>query len=68
MCIRDRVKGAQKHDAVRRVARDLEREGPIVTVGAGDSLTDIPFLRACDFALVPKHSQIQLETWSAYAG
>lgn len=62
------VKGAQKHDAVRRVARDLEREGPIVTVGAGDSLTDIPFLRACDFALVPKHSQIQLETWSAYSG
>lgn len=60
------VTGAQKHDAVRRVALELEREGPIVTLGAGDSLTDIPFLRACDFALVPKDSQIQLNTWSEY--
>lgn len=61
------VRGAQKHDAVRRVAAELERAGPIVTIGAGDSLTDIPFLRACDFALVPRASQIQLETWSEYA-
>jgi len=58
------VKGTQKHDAVRRVARELERDGPIVTIGAGDSLTDIPFLRACDFALVPRDSQIQRDTWS----
>ncbi|MDG4596593.1 MAG: hypothetical protein P9F75_13035 [Candidatus Contendobacter sp.] len=57
------VRGAQKHDAVRQVAMELERDGPIVTLGAGDSLTDIPFLRACDFALVPKNSQIQRETW-----
>jgi hydroxymethylpyrimidine pyrophosphatase-like HAD family hydrolase len=57
------VRGAQKQDAVRRVAIELERDGPIVTLGAGDSLTDIPFLRACDFALVPKDSQIQRETW-----
>ena len=57
------VRGAQKHDAVRQVAMALERDGPIVTLGAGDSLTDIPFLRACDFALVPKDSQIQRETW-----
>ncbi len=61
------VRGAQKHDAVRRVAAELEREGPIVTLGGGDSLTDIPFLRACDFALVPKDSQIQRETWDHYA-
>lgn len=60
------VRGAQKHDAVRRVAMELERDGPIVTLGAGDSLTDIPFLRACDFALVPKDSQIQRETWGGY--
>lgn len=57
------VRGAQKHDAVRRVVMELQREGPIVTIGAGDSLTDIPFLRACDFALTPKDSQIQRETW-----
>lgn len=61
------VRGAQKHDAVRRVAMELQREGSIVTLGAGDSLTDIPFLRACDFALVPKGSQIQNETWRGYA-
>jgi len=60
------VRGAQKRDAVRRVARELEREGPIVTIGAGDSLTDIPFLRVCDYALVPRDSQIQRDTWSAH--
>ncbi|QQS55280.1 MAG: hypothetical protein IPM89_05590 [Candidatus Competibacteraceae bacterium] len=61
------VRGAQKHDAVRRVGMELERDGPIVTIGAGDSLTDIPFLRGCDFALVPRDSQIQMETWREYA-
>ncbi|MGB5062438.1 MAG: hypothetical protein WBQ37_01575 [Candidatus Competibacter sp.] len=61
------VRGAQKHDAVRRVGVELERDGPIVTIGAGDSLTDIPFLRGCDFALVPRDSQIQTETWREYA-
>lgn len=61
------VRGAQKHDAVRRVAAELERDGPIVSIGAGDSLTDIPFLRVCDFALVPRNSQIQRETWREYA-
>lgn len=60
------VKGAQKHDAVRWVTMELEREGPIITIGAGDSLTDLPFLRACDFALTPKGSQIQRETWGEY--
>lgn len=58
--------GAQKQDAVRRLIRELAREEPIISVGAGDSLTDIPFLRICDFALVPKASQIQRETWNAY--
>ncbi|MBK9951487.1 MAG: hypothetical protein IPP10_08200 [Candidatus Competibacteraceae bacterium] len=58
------VVGAQKQDAVRRVIAELEQEGPTVTIGAGDSLTDIPFLRVCDFALVPKNSQIQRETWA----
>ena len=48
------------------MAAELERDGPIATIGAGDSLTDLPFLRACDFALVPRASQIQTETWSGY--
>lgn len=58
------VRGAQKHDAVRRVTAELEREGPLVTIGAGDSLTDLPFMRICDFALTPRDSQIQRETWA----
>jgi len=57
------VRGAQKHDAVRRVTAELEQEGPLVTIGAGDSLTDLPFMRICDFALTPRDSQIQRETW-----
>ncbi|HRZ06692.1 MAG TPA: hypothetical protein P5102_11185, partial [Candidatus Competibacteraceae bacterium] len=52
-----------KHDAVRRVTAELEQEGPLVTIGAGDSLTDLPFMRICDFALTPRDSQIQRETW-----
>lgn len=58
------VKGAQKEDAVRLVIAELERDGPLVTIGAGDSLTDLPFMRLCDFALTPRGSQIQHETWS----
>jgi phosphoserine phosphatase len=61
------VRGAQKQDAVRRVAEQLRHEGPIVAIGAGDSLTDLPFMRICDFALTPRDSQIQRETWSEYA-
>lgn len=57
------VVGARKQDAVRQVIAELERAGPIVTLGAGDSLTDIPFLRVCDFALTPRDSQIQRQTW-----
>ncbi|MCC6136702.1 MAG: hypothetical protein LM550_09025 [Candidatus Contendobacter sp.] len=60
------VKGAQKHDAVRRVTAELKQDGPLVTIGAGDSLTDLPFMQICDFALVPQASQIQTETWSQY--
>ncbi|HPF58559.1 MAG TPA: haloacid dehalogenase [Candidatus Competibacteraceae bacterium] len=61
------VRGAQKQDAVRRVAAELQREGPIVTIGAGDSLTDLPFMQSCDFALTPRGSQIQNQTWNEYA-
>ena len=57
------VRGAQKHDAVQRVIADLEQDGPLLTIGAGDRLTDLPFMQRCDFALVPKGSQIQRETW-----
>lgn len=29
----------------------------VITVGAGDSLTDVPFMGLCDYALVPTRSQ-----------
>lgn len=60
------VRAAQKHHAVQRVIQELAKDGPVLSIGAGDSLTDLPFLRLCDFALVPKDSQIQRETWGAY--
>lgn len=60
------VKGAQKQDAVQRVAAELAQEEPLLTIGVGDSLTDIPFLQVCDFAMTPRNSQIQAETWSSY--
>ncbi len=60
------VKGAQKHDAVQRIVAELNQDGPLVTIGAGDSLTDLPFMQGCDFALTPKTSQIQTETWNQY--
>ncbi|ADJ28865.1 hypothetical protein [Nitrosococcus watsonii] len=38
-------------------------EEPPLFIGMGDSLTDIPFLRACHYALTPQNSQIQQEAW-----
>lgn len=32
--------------------------GPLFTVGAGDSLTDLDFMRLCDVAIVPGRSQL----------
>jgi hypothetical protein len=63
----DGERGVQKHDAVRRVAAELEREGPIVTIGAGDSLTDIPFCAPAISPWCPGTARFRLETWSAYS-
>jgi predicted mannosyl-3-phosphoglycerate phosphatase (HAD superfamily) len=30
----------------------------ILTFGAGDSRTDAPFLALCDYALIPKNTQL----------
>lgn len=35
---------------------------PLV-IGLGDSISDLSFLKLCDFALTPQHSQIQQERW-----
>lgn len=33
-------------------------EGPVLTVGVGDSLTDVGFMSLCDYAIAPTKSQI----------
>ena len=57
---------ADKAAAVRHVMAEIEGtvEAPPVYIGIGDSLTDLPFLRLCHFALVPQHSQIQAQAWA----
>jgi len=39
-------------------ARLLDRLGPLMTVGVGDSVTDYGFMAACDFYVVPSGSQL----------
>ncbi|MDR1462209.1 MAG: hypothetical protein LBI68_03615 [Azoarcus sp.] len=48
-----------KRHAVEYMIECLRREhGEIITIGMGDSLSDIAFMSACDYALVPRASQI----------
>jgi hydroxymethylpyrimidine pyrophosphatase-like HAD family hydrolase len=47
-----------KEHAVRHVLRTYFADGPVTTLGIGDSLSDAAFLDACDFALVPHGSQL----------
>ena len=42
------VRGAQKQDAVRRVAAEMEREGPIMTIGAGEDVYKRQASSRCD--------------------
>lgn len=46
-----------KRHAVRWFLEEVVGE-PVLSIGIGDSLTDLPFMTACDFALVPTGSQI----------
>ncbi len=36
----------------------VDKYKPELTIGAGDSLTDLNFMQSCDFKIIPKHSQI----------
>ncbi|KFI23184.1 hypothetical protein [Nitrosococcus oceani] len=56
---------ADKGRAVKYIMTLIRQrcEGPPLFIGMGDSLTDIPFLRACHYALTPQNSQIQQEAW-----
>jgi hypothetical protein len=47
-----------KERAVRHVLDQLIPAGPRLVLGAGDSFTDAPFLGLCDFALLPRQSQL----------
>lgn len=54
-----------KRHAVEYLTERLRREhGEIVTFGMGDSLSDLGFMTSCDYALVPKASQINRK-WEA---
>ncbi|MEY6430797.1 hypothetical protein ABC977_00060 [Thioalkalicoccus limnaeus] len=56
---------ADKAAAVRHLIDAITSISPVppLFIGLGDSLTDLPFLRLCNFALVPRDSQIQRHTW-----
>ncbi len=48
-----------KEDAVQYLLEQYRRQHPeILTFGAGDSRTDAPFLALCDYALIPKNTQL----------
>ena len=47
-----------KEQAVRHVLERRLPGGPRLTIGVGDSLSDVPFLRLCDFLLAPGNSQL----------
>lgn len=52
-------------DAIRKeravaflLDRYQQQAGEIFSIGAGDSLTDVPFLALCDYALIPSNTQL----------
>jgi hydroxymethylpyrimidine pyrophosphatase-like HAD family hydrolase len=50
-----------KRAAVEYMKAQLREDyGQIVTIGMGDSLSDLSFMQSCDYSLIPNHSQIML--------
>lgn len=47
-----------KGPAAAEMARRAKAEEETIVIGLGDSLTDANFLKACDFGMFPKESQI----------
>jgi hydroxymethylpyrimidine pyrophosphatase-like HAD family hydrolase len=48
-----------KGDAVRYLLSHYQRQHPdLLTFGAGDSKTDAAFISLCDYALIPKNTQL----------
>jgi len=48
----------KKHAVEHLVLRFRKAHGEVLTFGMGDSLSDLAFMSACDYALVPQASQI----------
>ena len=48
-----------KQRAVEYVLDRYAGREPVLTLGLGDSLSDAPFLATCDFAVMPRNSQLQ---------
>ncbi|MDR6218370.1 hypothetical protein [Deinococcus soli (ex Cha et al. 2016)] len=47
-----------KAAAVTYVREQLDPHGQALTVGVGDTLSDLPFMALCDYALTPGRSQV----------
>ncbi len=47
-----------KAQAVRYVLDEYFQDQQVLTLGVGDSLSDIPFLQECDFLMMPQKSQL----------
>ena len=56
----------RKDRAVRFIIEQMFDGQQPLTIAIGDSLSDIPFLTVCDFAVTPRNSQIQAVTWAAH--
>jgi hydroxymethylpyrimidine pyrophosphatase-like HAD family hydrolase len=50
--------GISKAHAVAWMIERLRAQGPILTLGMGDSLGDAGFMARCDIAIAPTHSQL----------
>jgi len=50
--------GISKRDACAHLLRRLGDRSDLFLIGAGDSLTDLPFMGMCDYMMTPSGSQI----------
>ncbi|MEJ2680643.1 MAG: hypothetical protein P8144_03940 [Gammaproteobacteria bacterium] len=51
----------RKRRAIHYIQRKLKLSANDLAIGIGDSLSDLEFLQACQFAMIPKNSQIMGE-------
>ena len=59
-------KTLNKARAVHHVCQRLRMEhGEIMTFGMGDSTSDSRFMAACDYAIIPKNTQLAVATVAA---